>query len=597
MSASASPCSIQWQRVESRVAFSFWQMLRARILQDWRLDSSSSTKPVYGFVSQTSASCVVEVRGESLNDEPLHDEFVLRGDLTLCNTAHEFKTRDKQALLNETTADFCLLIYPNIKDNVFVYWFGFPADVLYIPGERGVGIVRDCVSWRVIDADARTDKADLVLPYSIYSLPEKRSYSFPWFARRPMARLAAESGQCEFIIRHANVGNSGAYVRVRFDPQTVAGRRTIIGWEPDARGAPCPRRVDLRAAFDTRHIADDAARLNLELMRWRALPELDLPLVENTRCLLLGAGTLGCHIARDLLAWGVRHITFVDAGRVAYSNPVRQPLFQYEDATKECWKAQAAAEALKRIHPTVVTEGHVLRIPMPAHPVHDTEQPQIARDIETLRSLIKNHDVVFLLTDTRESRWLPTLLARIEGRPALTVALGFDTWLVMRHGVSEPRVHRSGCYFCLDSLAPKNTTLNRTLDQQCTVTRPGVAPIASATAVELLLALLHHPARFAASSDSNQDLTAATDSPLGIVPHVVRGFVSQMRTMISSADCSNYCTACSDAICSAFLESGNDFLWRVFEDETMLERLVGVEELCVDFMNDEYEKEDEDEGI
>ena len=564
---------LQWQRPESRVTFSFWEVLRNRILQDWRLDVSK--KLVRGFVSQTSASCIVEVRGESLGDHK-DAEDGLRGDLILCNTAHAFKMLDKQALLTETTADFCLLIYPNIKDNVFTYWFGFPADVLLIAASGPVG-VRDCVSWRIINNDGPNNAADVVLPYTIYHVPDEHSYYFPWFARRILARLAAAAdGQREFVIRHAE-----GVVRVGFEPPETAGRPTVIGWEADARGAPCPRRADLRAAFDTRHLADDAARLNLELMRWRMLPELDLRRVEATRCLLLGAGTLGCHVARDLLAWGVRHITFVDAGRVAYSNPVRQPLFEHGDATKECWKAQAAADALKRIHPTVVSEGHVLRIPSPGHPVHEAERLQVERDINTLNTLIKTHDVVFLLTDTRESRWLPTLLTRVEGRPALTVALGFDTWLVMRHGVR-------GCYFCLDCLAPKNTTLNRTLDQQCTVTRPGVAPIASAVAVELLLAILHHPARFEAPSDgADQDLTAATESPLGIVPHVIRGFLSHMRSMASSADYSKHCAACSDSVCSAYLGSGLDFLWSVFEDETVLEKFVGNNDILYDDISDE----------
>ena len=36
-------------------------------------------------------------------------------------------------------------------------------------------------------------------------------------------------------------------------------------------------------------------------------------------------------MARALLGWGVRNITFVDNGKVSYSNPVRQSLFEVSD--------------------------------------------------------------------------------------------------------------------------------------------------------------------------------------------------------------------------------------------------------------------------
>lgn len=83
---------------------------------------------------------------------------------------------------------------------------------------------------------------------------------------------------------------------------------------------------------------------------------------------------------------------------------------------------------------------------------------------------MKEHDVLFLLTDSRESRWLPTLLANVHNKICLTVALGFESYLAMRHGVpaklhNETMGKRLGCYFCNDVVAPRNSLKDRTLDQ------------------------------------------------------------------------------------------------------------------------------------
>lgn len=53
----------------------------------------------------------------------------------------------------------------------------------------------------------------------------------------------------------------------------------------------------------------------------------------------------------------MRHITFVDNAKISYSNPVRQPLYEFEDCLgggKS--KALAAVERLTKIFPGVVSE-------------------------------------------------------------------------------------------------------------------------------------------------------------------------------------------------------------------------------------------------
>jgi len=51
----------------------------------------------------------------------------------------------------------------------------------------------------------------------------------------------------------------------------------------------------------------------------------------------------------------VRHITFLDNGKISFSNPVRQSLFNFEDCLNGGKpKATAAAEALQKILPSMV---------------------------------------------------------------------------------------------------------------------------------------------------------------------------------------------------------------------------------------------------
>ena len=55
-----------------------------------------------------------------------------------------------------------------------------------------------------------------------------------------------------------------------------------------------------------------------------------------------------------------------------------------------------------------------MSIAMPGHFVGDSIRKKVEEEVKQLDDLIKTHDCIFLLMDTRESRWLPTLLAGVH---------------------------------------------------------------------------------------------------------------------------------------------------------------------------------------
>ena len=65
-------------------------------------------------------------------------------------------------------------------------------------------------------------------------------------------------------------------------------------------------------------LADQAVDLNLKLIRWRIAPQLDLDKIKDTKCLLLGAGTLGSYVARNLMVriYLTLHIRFIITKRL-----------------------------------------------------------------------------------------------------------------------------------------------------------------------------------------------------------------------------------------------------------------------------------------
>ena len=56
---------------------------------------------------------------------------------------------------------------------------------------------------------------------------------------------------------------------------------------------------------------------------------------------------------------------------------------------------------------------------MPGHPVPPASIEQTKKDVETLEKLVDEHDVIFLLMDSRESRWLPSVLGAAKGKVSI----------------------------------------------------------------------------------------------------------------------------------------------------------------------------------
>jgi ubiquitin-like modifier-activating enzyme ATG7 len=143
------------------------------------------------------------------------------------------------------------------------------------------------------------------------------------------------------------------------------------------------------------------------------------------------------------------------------------------------------------------------------------------------------------------------------------------------------------------------------------VTRPGIAPIASALLVELLVSVLQHPRKGRAPAPaagpsapgshpaeaSGPDATGFAH-PLGLVPHQLRGFLSSFHTMQIVGQPYPQCSACSDAVVQAFERDGWAFGRRALAEKGFVEAVSGLaevqrraEELDADV---DWEGEDED---
>ena len=97
---------------------------------------------------------------------------------------------------------------------------------------------------------------------------------------------------------------------------------------------------------------------------------------------------------------------------------------------------------------------------MPGHPVSETTEPEVRAAFEKLKDLIASHDLIFLLMDSRESRWLPSLLAASMPEK-LVVNTSLATVYLEHNKIQQDPQYRRKIKLVLPSLTQIDATLCR----------------------------------------------------------------------------------------------------------------------------------------
>ncbi|XP_063679935.1 ubiquitin-like modifier-activating enzyme ATG7 isoform X2 [Bolinopsis microptera] len=627
---------VQYVPLISSIDHTFWTQLNAKKLDELKLDERPlDLTAFYTNDCKPGLPAHLTLSYDSFTDKPVDRGTAYTGIVLNTNTVEEFKAKDFGGILKSagekiwstfkdgsavekpvTINQFYCVCFADLKKYRYNYWFCFPAFVTpaAVMERSTLGVkftseqkekFRSAANLGATFLDKEQnviqDKNNAIsnMEYVLIKDPSTDSEHPGWPLRNLLALVSFHLKEKKVVkvicLRENKVAGQQSvdhslYLEVELEPLSNTGMPKVVGWERNTKGKLTSKFVDLSASMDPAKISESSVNLNLKLMRWRLLPELNLEVLQKLKVLVLGSGTLGCNVARCLLGWGVKNITMLDNGKVSYSNPVRQSLFNFDDCGKP--KAETAAARIKQINPSAESRGVALSIPMPGHPVTKLEEEKVKESITELEELIDSVDVVFLLTDTRESRWLPTLICSSKHKICINSALGFDTYLVMRHGVKgecevleAPHIGAStiagsqlGCYFCNDVVAPGDSTKDRTLDQMCTVTRPGNAFVAASLAVELMVSILQHPleGQAPATLDLNDE---KQDSCLGRVPHQIRGFLAHFSSVQPASHAFDKCTACCMEIISRYRENKMGFLMEAFNDANYLEKVSGLADM------------------
>lgn len=94
----------------------------------------------------------------------------------------------------------------------------------------------------------------------------------------------------------------------------------------------------------------------------------------------------------------------------------------------------------------------------------------------------------------------------------------------------------------------------------------------------MMVSLLQHPQGNLAPAP-NSPSEDRGDHPLGIVPHQIRGFLSNFQNVMIRGKSYDCCSACSEKVTGALKEDGWEFVKRALNEQHYVEDLTGLSEV------------------
>lgn len=96
--------------------------------------------------------------------------------------------------------------------------------------------------------------------------------------------------------------------------------------------------------------------------------------------------------------------------------------------------------------------------------------------------------------------------------------------------------------------------------------------------MEVLVSIIQHPQGASAPAPTKSS-DERGDHPLGIIPHQIRGFLSNFQNVVIRGSSYDRCSACSDKIISAYTSDGWQFVKRALNERDYVEDLSGLTEV------------------